>query len=153
MDGGPPGGSLRGPQFGRHQSYVGVAFEVERGRRTVGGDERWLVAVTRQSLYGLHGVRIGEASHPGPRYKRRRRVVASSETGGSEPEATLLDAFEQDLVGSPELLATQVEDSRHRRRRRVRSEGRAVVGGAIHVDLILIDSLDDDAPFVVTRWC
>ena len=83
VDGGPPGGSSRGSQFGRHQSHFGIDFEVERRRRTVGGDERWHVAVTSQSLYGLRGVRIGEASHPGPRHKRRRRVVASSESEAS----------------------------------------------------------------------
>ena len=106
---------------------------------TVGGDERWHVTGTR-------GVRIGEASPPGPWHKRRRRVVASSETSGSEPEATLLDALEQDLAGSPEVPAIQVEVGRHRRRRRVRSEG---AGGAIHHDLTLVDSSDDDALFVV----
>ena len=67
---------------------------------------------------------------------------------GSEPEASLLDALEQDLVCSPDFPATQVEDGAHRRRRRVRSEG-AVVGGAIH-DLTLVDSSNDDAPFVVS---
>ena len=60
-----------GPQFGRHQSHFGVGFEVERGRRTVGGDERWHVAVTRQSLFGVRGVRLGRR-YPGPRHKRRR---------------------------------------------------------------------------------
>ena len=50
------------------------------------------------------GVRIGEASHPG-------RVVANSESG-SEPEATLLDALEQDLVCSPTVASPH-----HRRRR------------------------------------
>ena len=49
-----------------------LTSKLSEGSRTVGGDERWHVAVTRQSLYGLHGVRIGEASHPGPRHKRRR---------------------------------------------------------------------------------
>ena len=78
-------------------------------------------------------------------------MFASSETNGSEPEATLLDALEQDLVGSPEVPATQVEDAPHRRRRRVHSEGPGVVVGAIHHDLTLIDSSDDDAPSVVTR--
>ena len=62
VDGGPASGSSRGSQFGRHQSHFGVDFKVERRRRTVGGDERWHVAVTRQSLYGLRGLRIGEAS-------------------------------------------------------------------------------------------
>ena len=100
--------------------------------------------MTRQSLCGFPGVRIGEASHPQPRHKRRHRVVASSETSGREPEATLLDALEQDSVGSPKVPATQVEEGPHRRRRRVRSEG-AVVGGAIHHDLTLVDSSDDDA--------
>ena len=38
------------------------------------------------SRYGLRGVRIGEASHPGPRHKRRRRAVPGSETSGSERE-------------------------------------------------------------------
>ena len=32
--------------------------------------------VDRDALYGLRGVRVGEASHPGPR--RRRRVRSSS---------------------------------------------------------------------------
>ena len=146
VDGGPAGGSSRGPQFGRHQSHFGVDFEVERGRRTVGGDERWHVAVTRQSLYGFRGVRIGEASHPGPRHKRRRRVVVSSETSGSEPEATLLDALEQDLVvqRSPPLkwrTVPIVEGGEFAVR---------VVGAATHHDLTLVDSSDDDAPFVVS---
>ena len=70
-------------------------------------------------------------------------MVASSES-----EATLLDALEQDLCASPTVPATQVEDGPHHRRRRVRSEG-AVVGGAT-CDLTLVDSSDDDAPFVVS---
>ena len=116
-----------GSQFGRHQSHFGADFEVERGRRTIGGDERWHVVLTRQ-LYGYRGVRIGEAPHPGPRHKRRRRVVAHS-VGGSEPEATLLDALEQDLV-SPTVA---------------RSE--RAVGGATH-DMTLVNSSDDDALFI-----
>ena len=87
---------------------------------TVGGDERWHVT-------GARRVRI----------KRRRRVVDSNETSGSEPEAT------QDLVGSPEVPTTQVEVG-HCRRQRVRSEG---AGRAIHHDLTLVNSSDDDAPF------
>ena len=54
-----------------------------------------------------------------------------------------MDALEQDLAGGPEVPATQVEVGRHRRRRGVRSEG---AGGAIHHDLTLVDSSDDD-------WC
>ena len=54
------------------------------------------------------------------------------------------------VVGNKIWLAVQrsqpLKWSRHRRRRRVRSEG---AGGAIHHDLILVDSSDDDAPFVV----
>ena len=97
----------------------------------IAGDERWHVAVTRQSLFGSYGVGIGEASHPGRRHKRRRRVVAS-ETSGSEPEATLLDALEQDLAGSPDPRS---------------SEG-TVVGGAIHHDLTLVDRRDHHV-----GWC
>ena len=67
-------------------------------------------------------------------------MVASSETRESEPEATLLDALEQDLVGSPEVPATQVEDGPHCRRGE----------SAVREYLTLVDSSDDDAPFVVS---
>ena len=58
VDGGPPGRSPRGPQFGRHQSHFGIDVQVEWGGRTVGGDERWHVAMT--SRYGLRGVHGSE---------------------------------------------------------------------------------------------
>ena len=53
---------------------------------------RWCRAVN--ALYGYRGVRVGEASHPGPKNKRRRRVAESSEDSGSGLVPTLLD--EQD---------------------------------------------------------
>ena len=50
-------------------------------------------------LYGLRGVRIGEASHPGPSARRRRRVRSSSaQDHPSGPDPTLLDDLERDLV-------------------------------------------------------
>ena len=44
----------------------------------------------RQSRYGLLGVRIGEASNPGP--------LSSDDVGGSLPEEEFLDQFQQDLM-------------------------------------------------------
>ena len=47
-------------------------------------------------MYGLRGVRVGEASNPGlGRAQRRRRVSSSSADTGCDP--TLLDDFARDL--------------------------------------------------------
>ena len=49
------------------------------------------------SRNGLRGVRVGEASHPGPR--RRRRVRSSSvESSWSGPDRALRDDSERDLL-------------------------------------------------------
>ena len=56
---------------------------------------RWCRAVN--ALHGYRGVRVGEACHPGPKHKRRRRVAESSEDGGSSLVPTQLDDVEQDL--------------------------------------------------------
>ena len=69
-------------------------------------------AVLHRCRHVLRGVRIGEATHPGPRFKRRRRVVPGSGSSGSEPELTLLD--------TPELSATQVHFPEERLRRAIR---------------------------------
>ena len=42
----------------------------------------------------VRGVRVGEASHPGPR--RRRRVRYRVESSWSGPDRTLLDDFARD---------------------------------------------------------
>ena len=60
------------------------------------GAVRWCRAVN--ALYGYRGVRVGEACHPGPKHKRRRRVAESSEDGGSGLVPTQLDDVEQDLA-------------------------------------------------------
>ena len=68
--------------------------------------------VDRDALYGLRGVRVGEASHPGPR--RRRRVRSSSvESSWSGPDRTLLDDFERDLLASglERTVGTQIDVS------------------------------------------
>ena len=54
----------------------------------------WHSVVVR-SLCGLRGVRVGEASNPGPK-KRRRRVTSSPDPTDSDRTA-FLDGFEQDL--------------------------------------------------------
>ena len=56
---------------------------------------RWCRAVN--ALCGCRGVRVGEACHPGPKNKRRRRVTESSEDSGSGLVPTLWD--EQDSEG------------------------------------------------------
>ena len=64
------------------------------------------------ALYGLRGVRVGEASHPGP--TRRRRVRSSSvESSWSGPDRTLLDDFERDLLASglERTAGTQIDVS------------------------------------------
>ena len=68
-------------------------------------------------------------------------------TPGLPPEV-----FAAGVVGNaPTKIEAAKNPGPHRRRWRVRSEGPVVVGGAIHHDLTLIDSSDDDAPFVVDR--
>ena len=52
--------------------------------------------VLRESKCGLRGCRVGEASNPGPRVKRRRRVESSSPQSGSD-FSNLLDGLEEDL--------------------------------------------------------
>ena len=57
----------------------------------------------RQSRYGLRGVRIGEASNPGP---------LSDDVGGSLAEEEFLDQFEQDLMsGRRRRVRRRVVDS------------------------------------------
>ena len=51
-----------------------LTSKLSEGGRTVGGDERWHVAMT--SRYGLRGVRVGEASNPGPVQTRSTRRLA-----------------------------------------------------------------------------
>ena len=52
-------------------------------------------SVEVRSRYGMRGVRVGEASNPGPK-KRRRRVTSSPDPTDSDFFA-FLDGFEQDL--------------------------------------------------------
>ena len=56
------------------------------------------VVRTVHSRYGLRGSRVGEASNPGPRAKRRRRVVALDTE--IDPESTMLDDLEESQVAS-----------------------------------------------------
>ena len=126
---------------------------------------------------GLNGVEVGEASHPGPRlFQGGRRVFENDSSSDEEPllashrnvvphvsgatsvaNATQLDDVSGQLPLSTSSSATEAKNpGPHRRRRRVRSEGSdrgfpGVVGAAIHHDLTLIDSSDDDAPFTVPR--
>ena len=67
--------------------------------------------VDRDALHGLRGVRVGEASHPGPR--RRRRVRSSSvESSWSGPDRTLLDDCERLLAsGLERTVGTQIDVS------------------------------------------
>ena len=74
----------------------------------------------------------------------------------TEPRSRLLVLVSSTQVDPVPPTVPDSVDGPHRRRRRVRSEGSdlgppAVVGGAIHHNLTLIDSSDDDAPFVVSR--
>ena len=52
--------------------------------------------VVRSSRYGLRGCRVGEASNPGPRVRRRRRVLSNVSRSDSN-FYTLLDGMEEDL--------------------------------------------------------
>ena len=56
--------------------------------------------VMRISKYGLRGCRVGEASNPGSRVKRRRRVESSSQQSESD-FSDLLDGLEEDLNMAP----------------------------------------------------
>ena len=75
----------------------------------------------KRSRYGFRGIRVGEASHPGPQQKRRRRLASSSDTDAQtmdtddaqplirrlespsdvEPPSEVIRALEEDLVGHP----------------------------------------------------
>ena len=117
-------------------------------------------------------MRVREASHPGPRLllggfrvfeivssdeepllASYRNVVPRVSSATSVADATQLD------VESGKLPSNTIPTSSsgpQRRRRRVRIEGSdlgrpGVVGAAIHRDLILIDSSDDDVPFTVPK--
>ena len=57
------------------------------------------ICAWRDAVKGLRGVRVGEASHPGPRRRRRERSL-SVESSWSVPDRTLLDDFERDLFAS-----------------------------------------------------
>ena len=62
---------------------------------TSGWNDRRRARVAVNAKYGLRGVRVGEASNPGPK-KRRRRVTSSPDPTDSDRTA-FLDGFEQDL--------------------------------------------------------
>ena len=72
-----------------------TSFDVDR-------HSRFHVEGSRQSpplirtRYGLRGIRVGEASHPGPRVRRRRRVGSSPDSTMSE-DLRLLDSLARDL--------------------------------------------------------
>ena len=68
---------------------------------------RWCRAVN--ALCGYRGVRVGEACHPGPKNKRRRRVAESSEDSGSGLVPTLWD--EQDSAVPCTEIDKTVRDS------------------------------------------
>ena len=79
-----------------------------------------LICDRRDSLYGYRGVRVGEASHPGPNPRRRRRVSSSRAdiSQQSAPDPTLLDDLEQDLgtqvdVSPDKVLAMRPNCGRH----------------------------------------
>ena len=149
---------------------------------------QWMIGVVRGVRYSLRGVRVGEASHPGPPENFQRLRWASStrpgETFGDSGDdvplvcsprealgvqgmpitvggrfASLVEEGEEDvdsgqLPPSRSSSTTVKNPGPRRRRRRLRSEGSdrgcpGGVGAAIHHDLTLIDSSDDDAPFTV----
>ena len=65
-------------------------------RRTFHHHRQSCVVRKRISMYGFRGVRVGEASNPGPgRAQRRRRVSSSS--ADTECDPTLLDDFARDF--------------------------------------------------------
>ena len=65
-------------------------------RRTFHHHRQSCIVRKRISMYGFRGVRVGEASNPGPgRAQRRRRVSSSS--ADTECDPTLLDDFARDL--------------------------------------------------------
>ena len=71
-------------------------------RRRAFHNRQLCVVRKRISMYGLRGVRLGEASNPGPgRAQRRRRVSSSS--ADTECDPTLLDDFARDLAADVTL--------------------------------------------------
>ena len=64
------------------------------------GDASCSICVSRDARYGLRGIRIGEAAHPGPGRdsRRRRRVISSDDEVGSD-DAPLVPPTVVDDVG------------------------------------------------------
>ena len=91
-----------------------------RHQCVIHGDQHGeLICKRRDSLYRHRGVRVGEASHPGPISRRRRRVSPSSaEISQQSAPDPILDDLEQDLgtqvdVSSDEVLFTRPNCGRH----------------------------------------
>ena len=61
--------------------------------------------VFRSALYGLRGVRVGEAQNTGPSHAKRRRWVSDSEVS-----STSLDGFEADLRNDVTQLSPTVPE-------------------------------------------
>ena len=62
-----------------------------------------------RSRYGLRGVRLGEASNPGPLSKRRR--VLRSRAGLVSPPSDVLAALERDLIEEARHMQVDPEES------------------------------------------
>ena len=77
-----------------------------------------MIVARRSSRYGLRGVRVGEASNPGPQLSRQR-----SPSQGSTEESLLMparvseelmDAMQEDLEGTPSPQEDQEEGAQRR---------------------------------------
>ena len=86
------------------------------------------ICAWRDALCGHSGGRVGEASYPGPR--RRRRVRSSCvQSSLSGPDPTLLGDFERDLLasGPARTVGTQIDVSSDNEPLMHPSSGRHVV--------------------------
>ena len=92
-----------------HLSVVEDDFRRRRALDLLRGTSQWEGAREsptqwRQSRYGMRGLRIGEASHPGP--------WSSDNVGGSRSEEELLDQFQRDLMrGTRRRVRRRVVDT------------------------------------------
>ena len=141
-------------EWGDH-TCLGIEFQIVRRCRTSDGDHRWYlfvkvrVAVNREARHWYRGQRVGEASHPGPMRRLRRcedvrnvfpRLATQLIEADSDDDRPLVRAPELHVRSNTEPRASGVCENG---RRRVRREG------SVFGFLTLIDSSDEDTPFVV----
>ena len=103
---------------------------------------------SRDSMYGFRGVRVGEASHPGPRLARRDQDLPNTSEGATQgwrgTLPTVVDSVDRSVVGQRGRL--------RRRRQSPRGSVPEDVLNALEFDLTRDDS-DLAAPGVgVIQW-